>query len=123
MYNKDTYYKELVMTLHITHGEDKEILIESLLETIKLKNKQVADARNDARNDIVAASLLRRFLVDIRPDLTDELCKFVMDGSQHERYYEDFYNGALCALEYHRDSIDNSNLEASINELEELAGK
>lgn len=111
------------MTLHINHGEDKEILIESLLETIKIKNKQVADARSDARNDIVAASLLRRFLVDKRPDLTDELCNFIMDGSQHERYYADFYNGALCALEYHRDSIDNSNLDSSIDELEDLAGK
>ena len=102
---------------------EADIIIQSLLKTIKDKDAEIEVIKSRYAPDVTAASLLRRFLVEKRPDITDELCDFIMNSKVHERHYSNLYDGALSALEYHRDSIDTPRLNDIINELEDLAGK
>lgn len=97
----------------------KDIINDALMARIRELEIELKRLRDESSEDRVAASMLRRFLADKHPELTDELSKFV-SGESHYRYYgkDESVNGALSAIGYHHDIIESDILDATVDALE-----
>lgn len=103
--------------IYLGVGEDS-IIIESLLLTIKKRDAEIERIKERAFNNDVAASILRDFLVDKHAELTDELVDFTLTKVEKNGYdVNTIAGGGISALEYHRDTLDNKNLDAAIKKL------
>ena len=92
------------MTTLTLDTNDSGIVIESLLATIN-KNEAYHQKRQASDSgDVVAASVLRRFLVDFHPELTKEFAEYVLKEAKEDNY-DDTVAGCIKSLDYHKDSF------------------
>lgn len=107
------------MTIQVTGVAENRILVESLFDTIKKRDAEIKRIQDRAFDNSVAASILRDFLVDKHPELTDELVDFTLQKVSENGYgVPTIAGGGVSALEYHGDTIDNEKLDAAIAYLE-----
>ena len=107
------------MAIQITGVAENEILVESLFDTIKKRDAEIKRIQDRAFDNNVAASILRDFLVDKHPELTDELVDFTLQRVNENGYgVPTIASGGISALEYHNDVIDSLKLDEAIKILE-----
>jgi len=100
------------------------ILTDSLLQTVKAKDARIKKITIRQNNESNAASLLRRFLVEEHPELTSEFAAFVLRFCTENPYQQDrVASGGLCAIEYHRDTINNKELDDVVLEIDRMIAK
>ena len=101
---------------------EKDLIIDGLLLKNKEAQKDYENLTNRTADESIAVSLLRRFLVEKHPELTDELAEFVLEKVKSNDYREqDISSCGISALEYHRDEIDSQTLDEVIKTLEQSA--
>lgn len=103
------------------YGSDVEIVASALLERCRKLESAIERKGERERADGVAASIMRRFLVEKHPELTREFCEFITDEKEeHDDCYGSIWaaKGSICALEYHRDTFDDAMVDKTIEQLE-----
>lgn len=101
---------------------EKDLIIDGLLLKNKETQKDYDNLANRTANEGIAVSLLRRFLVEKHPELTDELAEFVLSKVKENSYQDgDISSCGICALQYHRDEIESQKLDDVIKTLEQMA--
>lgn len=104
------------MTTLTLDTNDSGIVIESLLATIN-KNEAYHQKRQASDSgDVVAASVLRRFLVDFHPELTKEFAEYVLKEAKEDNY-DNTVAGCIKSLDYHRDTFDDKTVDSVLAEL------
>ena len=64
----------------------------------------------------MAASVLRRFLVDFHPELTKEFAEYVLKEAKEDNY-DNTVAGCIKSLDYHRDTFDDKTVDNVLAEL------
>lgn len=112
---KDNLMNELNVSL-----TESVIINESLLGTVERLQAEVQKLKSESANESVAGSLLRRFLVERKPESTSELVDFIITAVKDGGYDNPISGGGVSALEYHRDVIINSDLDRGLLKLAQL---
>jgi len=112
------------MSLSNLLPRESDIIIESLLLNLQAKNNELKKVQERAFDDDVSASIMSRFLVEKHPELTSEFATFTLEAVRKNGYgAECIASGGLAALEYHRDSISNKDLDDAISSMREMAAR
>ena len=106
------------MAIQVTGVAENKILVESLFDVIKKRDAEIKRIQERAFDNNVAASILRDFLVTKHPELTSELAGFTLTKVVENGYgVPTIASGGVCALEYHRDSFGDKDLDDVLQKL------
>lgn len=105
----------------ILSGKDKEFIIEGLLLKLKDTIEAAESLERNCKSERIQNSIFKDFLVNEKPELTEEFANYVLAYLEKSRDYglnrTHFARMMLDALDYHRDVIDNDKLEEVLETL------